>query len=84
MTLPHIEITGGIVTAESYRDARGTRPMFDVIGEWRFFVESVEVGGLRICMWSGPSYEAAILEAEKMGAEYDARVVDLVVPPSRP
>lgn len=84
MTKLHLEITGGIVTAESYSDERGTRPMFDAIGEWRFFVESVEVDGLRICIWSGPSYEAAILEAEKMGAEYGTRVVDLVVPPSRP
>ena len=79
MTGPHVEITGGIITAESYSDARGTRPVFDAIGEWRFFVESVEADGLRTCMWSGPSYEAAIIEAEEMGAEYGEPVVDLVV-----
>ena len=79
MTMPHVEIAGGIVTVESYSDERGTRPMFDAIGEWRFFVESVEADGLRTCMWSGPSYGAAILEAEEMAAEYDEPVVDLVM-----
>jgi len=79
MTECHVEITGGIVTAESYSDARGTRPVFNAIGEWRFFVDSVEADGGRICMWSGPSYEAAILEAEEMAAEYGEQVVDLVM-----
>ena len=79
MTECHVEITGGIVTAESYSDARGTSPVFNAIGEWRFFVDSVEADGGRICMWSGPSYEAAILEAEEMAAEYGEQVVDLVM-----
>lgn len=33
MTKPDIEITGGIVTAESYSDASGTWPVFDTIGK---------------------------------------------------
>jgi hypothetical protein len=78
MAEPHVEITGGIVTAQTRSDAIGARPVFDAIGERRFFVDAVEADGGRIGMWDGPSYEAAILEAEAMSAEFGP-VVDMVV-----
>lgn len=75
-----VEIHYGIVTGEIVTDASGTRPVFDHVGEPRFFIDLVDADGGRLAMWDGESYDAAIIAAGDLSREWGCAVVDMVVP----
>lgn len=75
----HVEIFGGVLSAVTVTDAKGTRTDTSQAGEYRFFVDLIEPDGGRMGMWDGPSYEDAIREAEILTRESAMHVVDRVV-----
>ena len=74
----HVELTHGTILAEERHDALGYHPVLDHVGETWFFVDAIEADGGRIPLWSGPSYERAILEAEESTLHGWGSVHDLV------
>lgn len=67
----HIEIFGGIVRDVTITDANGSRPSYEDIGDYQFFVEVVEHDGGRMSLWSGLDYEDAIREAESARIDFE-------------
>lgn len=73
-----IEITSGWLTWASIRDANGTRPDFEALGTYNFTVELFEEDGVIDVLFSGVSYERALLEAEEIALEERLEVFDYV------
>jgi hypothetical protein len=74
----HVEIDGGIVSAATITDAKGTKADTAMIGSHRFYVSLIEADGTSFGMWDGPSYDDAIREAESLARESAVHVVDRV------
>ncbi|WP_010137900.1 hypothetical protein [Oceanicola sp. S124] len=79
MTPGHVEIASGIISSQEHHSAQGKRMLFKHIGERWFFVDAVEADGGRVSLWDGPTYEAAIFEAEVCAREGWGPVLDLVL-----
>lgn len=73
----HIEIDGGIVSAATITDAKGTRADLTSVGCYHYFVDVIEADGGRIGMWSGPSHQEAIRQARILSKDFGP-VRDLV------
>ena len=67
----YIEIAAGTVTASTISDHRGTRPVFEDIGQFHFFVTLFETDGTQLGLWSGEDYDAAIREAERSRIDFE-------------
>lgn len=76
----HIEIHGGVVREVTIHDVNGTRPSYQGIGDFHFFVDVVEHDGGRLGLWSGLDYEDAIRQAEaaRIDFEIDQPVHDTI------
>ena len=75
---PHIEISSGIVKMSERHSHEGKRLLLNEIGERMFFVDAFE-GECAATLWSGKSYEQAMIEAEDMSREGWGPVVDRVL-----
>jgi hypothetical protein len=64
MMVERIEIDGGVLTAEMLISRGGPYATSGNIGQHRFFVTLIEPDRA-FCIWDGPSYDDAIVFAEK-------------------
>lgn len=76
----HIEISGGVDRDVTIHDANGSRPSYQGIGNFHFFVGMVEHDGGRLGLWSGLDYEDAIRQANaaRIDFEIDQPVRDTI------
>lgn len=74
----YIEISCGVITAETITGKRGVRKLDARIGQHLFFVEVVKADGSRTCTWEASTREEAMREAEQWRNSGWGPVVDRV------
>ncbi|MCM5689521.1 hypothetical protein CN140_02650 [Sinorhizobium meliloti] len=72
-----VEIFCAVVTSATIIGADGARPSLRDVGKRIYYVDVIEAGGGRICMWSGPDIIQARQEAEECRGEFGGRIRDL-------